>query len=74
MRLAPVERVFDSQLTFYRVNCLAALSKCSKLRQLDLSLVSEALSMIDLLRSTSLLPKLESLHLRTYPCGLDLLV
>ncbi|KAM0798385.1 hypothetical protein BDR22DRAFT_384004 [Usnea florida] len=47
----------------FAVNCLAALSKCSNLRHLDLSLVSEALSMIDLLRSTSLLPKLESLHL-----------
>lgn len=47
----------------FAVNCLAALSKCSNLRRLDLSLVSEALSMIDLLRSTSLLPKLESLHL-----------
>ena len=74
MRLARIERSFDSSLTFCRVNCLAALSKCSKLRRLDLSLVSEALSMIDLLRSTSLLPDLESLHLRTYPCGLNSLV
>lgn len=53
-------------LTVWRVNCLAALSKCSNLRRLDLSFVSESISMADLLRSTSLLPKLESLHLRTY--------
>lgn len=53
-------------LIFCRVNCLAALSKCSNLRLLDLSLVSESISMADLLRSTSLLSKLESLHLRTH--------
>lgn len=47
----------------FAVNCLAALSKCSNLRHLDLSFVSESISMTDLLRSTSLLSKLESLHL-----------
>lgn len=47
----------------FAVNCLAALSKCSNLRHLDLSFVSESISITDLLRSTSLLSKLESLHL-----------
>ena len=46
-----------------RVNCLAALSKCSNLRRLDLSLVSESIAMSDLLRSTSTLSKLEILYL-----------
>ena len=46
-----------------RVNCLAALSKCSRLRYLDLSFVSESIAMSDLLRSTSVLSKLEVLHL-----------
>ena len=62
-------RVLFHSLTLCRVNCLAALSKCSNLRHLDLSFVSESISMSDLLRSTSLLSKLESLHLRMYSSG-----
>ena len=65
----PIARSLIPLLTLWRVNCLAALSKCSNLRHLDLSFVSESISMTDLLRSTSLLSKLESLHLRTYFCG-----
>lgn len=47
----------------FAVNCLAALSKCSNLKHLDLSFVSESIPMTDLLRSISLLPMLESLCL-----------
>lgn len=47
----------------HRVNCLAALSKCSKLRHLDLQFVSESITMSDLLRSLSGLSKLETLYL-----------
>ena len=65
-RPARIARRMFPLLTFCRVNCLAALSKCSNLRRLDLSFVSESISMIDLLRSVSLLSKLECLRLRTY--------
>ena len=58
-------------LTTCRVNCLAALSKCSHLRHLDLSFVSESISMADLLRSISLLSKLESLRLRMFLLGFN---
>ncbi|KAL2037855.1 hypothetical protein N7G274_009329 [Stereocaulon virgatum] len=47
----------------FAVNCLAALSKCHKLRRLNLSFVSESIAMSDLLRSMSTLSKLEILHL-----------
>lgn len=47
----------------FSVNCLAALSKCTHLRHLDLSFVSESIAMSDLLRSVSFLSKLEALHL-----------
>ena len=50
-------------LTLYRINCLAALSKCTNLRFLDLSFVSESIDISDLLHSTASLPKLEILHL-----------
>lgn len=50
-------------LNFNSVNCLAALSKCSNLRRLDLSFVSESITMSDLLRSTSTLSNLDSLYL-----------
>lgn len=60
-------RLCRSELSIFidsnRVNCLAALSKCSNLRRLNLSFVSESIAMSDLLRSTSTLLKLESLHL-----------
>ena len=46
-----------------RINCLAALSKCTNLRFLDLSFVSESIAILDLLHSTAGLPKLEILHL-----------
>lgn len=45
------------------INCLAALSKCTNLRLLDLSFVSESLAMSDLLHSIASLPRLEILHL-----------
>ena len=51
-------------LTFLsRINCLAALSKCTNLRLLDLSFVSESIAISDLLHSTARLPNLEILHL-----------
>jgi len=46
---------------FYRINALAALSRCSKLRYLDLSLVSERIPQSDLCRSLSMIKGLESL-------------
>ena len=45
------------------INCLAALSKCTNLRLLDLSFLSESPALSDLLHSTASLPKLEILHL-----------
>ena len=45
------------------INCLAALSKCTNLRLLDLSFVSESPALSNLLHSTASLPKLEILHL-----------
>lgn len=47
----------------HRINCLAALSKCSNLRHLDLQFVSESIPMSDLLRTLSALSKLDTLHL-----------
>lgn len=44
------------------INCLAALSKCTNLRLLDLSFVSESIAIWDLLHSTASLP-IEILHL-----------
>ncbi len=44
------------------MNCLAALSKCSKLRHLDLSYVSQSLEAADLCRATSKLNHLETFH------------
>lgn len=45
----------------FRINALAALSRCSKLRYLDLSLVSERIPQLDLCRSLSMIKGLESL-------------
>ena len=45
------------------INCLAALSKCTKLRRLDLSFVSESIPISDLLRSINPLINLAVLHL-----------
>lgn len=47
----------------HRVNCLAAISKCSRLRCLDLGFVSEAIPMSDLLRSIQGLHGLVLLYL-----------
>ena len=44
------------------MNCLAALSKCTNLRYLDLSWVSESIPIEDLFRSISFLERLESLY------------
>ena len=63
-RPAEIAQSLFPLLTFRRVNCLAALSKCANLQHLDLSFVSESIAMTDLLRSVSLLSKLESLRLR----------
>ena len=46
-----------------RINALAALSKCTNLRLLDLSFVSESPAMSNLLHSMASLAKLEVLHL-----------
>ena len=45
------------------INCLAALSKCTNLRLLDLSFVSALPDLSDLLHSTASLPTLEILYL-----------
>ena len=50
------------------INCLAALSKCQHLRELDLSYVSENLGLLQLLRSVSKLSQLELLSIR---CKID---
>lgn len=50
------------------INCLAALSKCQHLHQLDLSYVSENLALSQLLRSVTKLSQLEELSIR---CTLD---
>lgn len=47
-----------------RVNCLAALSKCQHLRQLDLSLIAEGISLPRLLHSIRNLACLERLSIR----------
>jgi len=44
----------------YRVNSLAALSKCKSLKHLDLSLICESLQVLDLLRALSTLPNLST--------------
>lgn len=47
-----------------RINCLAALSKCQNLRQLDLSLVTEHIGLPQLLHSIRRLTCLEKLSMR----------
>lgn len=47
-----------------RINCLAALSKCQHLRQLDLSLVTESIGLPRLLHSIRKLEHLEQLSIR----------
>lgn len=47
-----------------RINCLAALSKCQYLRQLNLSLVTESIALPQLLHSIAKLPCLEALSIR----------
>ena len=46
----------------HSINCLAALSKCHKLRYLDLSLISESLALSSLFHSISTLHNLETLR------------
>lgn len=46
----------------FAINCFAALSKCSNLRTLDLSLVCEAVSISDLAHALAKLPVLHTLH------------
>lgn len=46
----------------FAVNCLAALSKCQQLQTLDLSLISEAISIAELARALQRLPRLKVLY------------
>ncbi|KAI9833339.1 MAG: hypothetical protein M1819_003734 [Sarea resinae] len=55
---------FTAPQASFAINCFAPLSKCQRLRTLDLSLVSESLSLATLFASISSLPQLTSL---TFP-------
>ncbi|KAL8653715.1 MAG: hypothetical protein Q9210_001944 [Variospora velana] len=63
-RLKEGLEVFAAPRTSFAINCLAALSKCQHLRQLNLILVTETLSLRQLLHSISKLTRLESLSMR----------
>lgn len=47
----------------FAINCLPALSKCAKLRVLDLTLVSESPPLLDLFKTTAHLTQLKTLRL-----------
>ncbi|KAL9018177.1 MAG: hypothetical protein Q9185_004499 [Variospora sp. 1 TL-2023] len=64
IRLKEGLEVFDAPRTSFAINSLAALSKCQHLRQLNLILVTETISLCQLLHSISKLPRLESLAMR----------
>ncbi|KAI4115978.1 MAG: hypothetical protein LQ341_007706 [Variospora aurantia] len=64
IRLKEGLEVFYAPRTSFAINCLAALSKCQHLRQLNLILVTETISLHQLLHSISKLPSLESLSMR----------
>ncbi|KAI4234906.1 MAG: hypothetical protein LQ349_003491 [Xanthoria aureola] len=67
-RLKDGLEIFVAPQASFAVNCLAALSKCHYLRELDLSYVSESIGLLQLLRSVSKLSRLEKLSIR---CKLD---
>ncbi|KAI4284976.1 MAG: hypothetical protein L6R38_001044 [Xanthoria sp. 2 TBL-2021] len=67
-RLKDGLEIFVAPQASFAINCLAALSKCQYLRELDLSYVSESLGLLQLLRSISKLSRLENLSIR---CKLD---
>ncbi|KAL9605611.1 MAG: hypothetical protein Q9179_001190 [Wetmoreana sp. 5 TL-2023] len=58
--------VFVAPQSSFAINCLAALSKCQHLRELDLSLISQNVGLTQLLRSTS---KLIQLQLMSIKCN-----
>jgi F-box-like len=55
-------RVKDLQAAFDRINCFAALRKCSKLRVLDFSLISESIPLKELFNTMQHLTALQSLY------------
>jgi hypothetical protein len=62
-RVKPSMEVFIAPQASFAVNCWAALSKCTHLRVLDLSLVSEAISFQSLNQTIRQLPDLRELYL-----------
>ncbi|KAL8947463.1 MAG: hypothetical protein Q9222_006257 [Ikaeria aurantiellina] len=50
----------------YRINCLAALSKCQHLRRLDLSFISQSIALLSLLHS---IHRLDQLHWLAVKCN-----
>ncbi|KAL8925863.1 MAG: hypothetical protein Q9172_002067 [Xanthocarpia lactea] len=67
-RLKDGLEIFVAPQASFAINCLAALSKCQFLRQVDLYHVSVNLGLQQLLRSVSKLSRLEKLSVR---CKLD---
>ncbi|PYH40972.1 F-box domain protein [Aspergillus saccharolyticus JOP 1030-1] len=55
--------VFSAPRVSFAINCLPALSKCTKLQSLDLSLVAEPFPFLEFKRSLSNLSKLTTLRL-----------
>jgi len=62
-RTKPSLEKFIAPQAGFAINCWAALSKCSNLRYLNLSLVSEAISYQSLTKTVRALDKLEELYL-----------
>ncbi|MCJ1390981.1 hypothetical protein MMC18_003842 [Xylographa bjoerkii] len=62
-RVKETLEAFIAPQTSFSVNALPALSKCTLLRQLDLSLISASLPVLDLLRTLSSLNSLDFLAL-----------
>jgi hypothetical protein len=56
-------QVFIAPQASFAVNCWAALSKCLKLRYLNLSLVSESISYPNMTQTVRQLPELEEIYL-----------
>ena len=54
-------KIFRAPRSVFGVNCLAALSKCTQLRVLDLSAINSLVSYWDFARTLEKLPQLESL-------------
>lgn len=62
-RTKPSLRTFIAPQASFAINCWASLSKCHKLRVLDLSLVSECISYQSLNQTVRQLPELAELYL-----------